>query len=74
MQAAVATLVERGSEAGPEAPMAAVSRAAPPAHVAAVASSPRTDASAALSAADDCTPPFVILPVTGKKQWKRRCL
>ena len=74
VQAAVATLVERGSEAGPEAPMAAVSRAAPPAHVAAVASSPRTEASAAPSAADDCTPPFVILPVTGKKQWKRRCL
>jgi hypothetical protein len=72
-----ATPVERGSEATPEppeAPVTAVSRAAATARGAALASSPRADASAAPAAPGDCTPPFTILPVTGKKQWKRRCL
>jgi serine/threonine protein kinase len=74
VQAAVATLVERGSEAGPEAPTAAITRPATPAHAGAVASSPRPDARVAPPPPDDCTPPFVILPVTGKKHWKRQCL
>jgi hypothetical protein len=66
--------IERGFEAAPAAPMPAVPKAAMPAHVAALASSPRPDANVAPAAPDDCTPPFTILPVTGKKQWKRRCL
>jgi hypothetical protein len=71
---AVAAPVERGSEETPEAPVGPVSRAAATARGAALASSPRADANAAPAAPDDCTPPFTILPVTGKKQWKRRCL
>jgi serine/threonine protein kinase len=69
-QAAIWTPVERGSEGSPQAPITAITRTAP----ARVAASPRPDTSAAPAGSDDCTPPFVILPVTGKKQWKRRCL
>ena len=80
--AAVATATQReptthdvASPPTPEDPKVATSAAGAPSGLAArPASIPHAGPSAGSPAPVDCAPPFTILPVTGKKRWKRECL
>jgi serine/threonine protein kinase len=71
---------ERGRDASlrvapPEAPKAPASKtAAQTTDGAVVTSDARLPASTVAAASDPCSPPYMVLPVTRKKLWKRECL
>jgi serine/threonine protein kinase len=68
--AAVPLAVERRVDTGPEP-----TKASSPKPARANEERPQRDARpVARVAPDSCNPPYAILPVTGKKRWKRECL
>jgi serine/threonine protein kinase len=71
-EAVAPAIVERQAESAPE--RATVVASKPAKAVAPLSSAAHSEAGAVRARPDDCTPPFTIQPVTGKKLWKRECL